>query len=159
MAVVRCSKGHYYDDTKFAQCPHCGVLPDAKEGKPAKQKRFGFFHKDDSGKKSKQAGAQNMEELNEGLTEAASEDLYNPDRTIGLSEMIGGEGNRTEAFPHMAAGADNNQTVSFPHMGAGGDDGRTIAYPHPSRQPVNEDDNRTIAYPHPSRQPVNEDEN
>lgn len=25
MAVVRCEKGHYYDDTKFSACPHCGV--------------------------------------------------------------------------------------------------------------------------------------
>ena len=30
MAVIRCSKGHYYDDTKFSQCPHCGVLPAAE---------------------------------------------------------------------------------------------------------------------------------
>ena len=32
MAVVRCSKGHYYDDEKFARCPHCGVLEDLQEG-------------------------------------------------------------------------------------------------------------------------------
>ena len=27
MAIIRCDKGHYYDNTKFSQCPHCGVLP------------------------------------------------------------------------------------------------------------------------------------
>lgn len=26
MAIVRCSKGHYYDNAKFAQCPHCGIF-------------------------------------------------------------------------------------------------------------------------------------
>lgn len=26
MAIVRCSKGHYYDDEKFTQCPHCGIF-------------------------------------------------------------------------------------------------------------------------------------
>lgn len=28
MAVIRCAKGHYYDDVKFSQCPHCGVFAD-----------------------------------------------------------------------------------------------------------------------------------
>ena len=23
MGVVRCVKGHYYDDVKFSECPHC----------------------------------------------------------------------------------------------------------------------------------------
>lgn len=26
MSIVRCSKGHYYDDAKFSQCPHCGIF-------------------------------------------------------------------------------------------------------------------------------------
>lgn len=26
MAIVRCSKGHYYDNVKFSQCPHCGIF-------------------------------------------------------------------------------------------------------------------------------------
>lgn len=26
MAIVRCSKGHYYDNAKFSQCPHCGIF-------------------------------------------------------------------------------------------------------------------------------------
>ena len=46
MAVIRCSKGHYYDDTKFAQCPHCGVLPAIEPEKPVKAKRFSFFRKE-----------------------------------------------------------------------------------------------------------------
>ncbi|MGL5436054.1 MAG: FHA domain-containing protein [Lachnospiraceae bacterium] len=26
MAVIRCSRGHYFDDGKYTQCPHCGIL-------------------------------------------------------------------------------------------------------------------------------------
>lgn len=26
MAIIRCEKGHYYDNEKFAQCPHCGIF-------------------------------------------------------------------------------------------------------------------------------------
>lgn len=26
MAIIRCSRGHYYDNEKFSQCPHCGIF-------------------------------------------------------------------------------------------------------------------------------------
>lgn len=26
MAIVKCSRGHFYDNTKFSQCPHCGIM-------------------------------------------------------------------------------------------------------------------------------------
>lgn len=26
MAIIKCSKGHFYDDAKYSQCPHCGIL-------------------------------------------------------------------------------------------------------------------------------------
>lgn len=26
MGMVRCNKGHFYDNTKFSQCPHCGIF-------------------------------------------------------------------------------------------------------------------------------------
>ena len=25
MSVVRCPRGHFYDDQRFSQCPHCGI--------------------------------------------------------------------------------------------------------------------------------------
>ena len=28
MAIVKCSKGHFYDNTRYSQCPHCGILAD-----------------------------------------------------------------------------------------------------------------------------------
>lgn len=50
MAIIRCDKGHYYDNTKFSQCPHCGVLPileqeqvQEEKKEPTKHKRFSFF--------------------------------------------------------------------------------------------------------------------
>lgn len=37
MAITRCPNGHYYDDSKFTQCPHCtsfgaAATPDATSG-------------------------------------------------------------------------------------------------------------------------------
>lgn len=26
MAIVKCSKGHFYDNAKFSQCPYCGIM-------------------------------------------------------------------------------------------------------------------------------------
>lgn len=26
MSIIRCARGHYYDNIKFSQCPHCGVF-------------------------------------------------------------------------------------------------------------------------------------
>lgn len=61
MAIIRCDKGHYYDNTKFSQCPHCGVLPileqeqvQEEKKEPTKHKRFSFFHKDKRAKTSVQ---------------------------------------------------------------------------------------------------------
>ena len=25
MAVIRCPRGHYYDNQRFSGCPHCGI--------------------------------------------------------------------------------------------------------------------------------------
>ena len=59
MAIIRCDKGHYYDNTKFSQCPHCGVLPVMEKEKEngrnnhqpvvktkakSKSKLFSLFH-------------------------------------------------------------------------------------------------------------------
>lgn len=31
MAVIKCKKGHFYDDEKFAECPHCANRNDMEE--------------------------------------------------------------------------------------------------------------------------------
>lgn len=44
MAIIRCNNGHYYDDKKFAQCPHCGVLPVMNGNtEPKAEKKAGHF--------------------------------------------------------------------------------------------------------------------
>ncbi len=32
MSVVRCPKGHFYDDQRFSHCPHCGVFSEPSGG-------------------------------------------------------------------------------------------------------------------------------
>lgn len=32
MAIVRCDQGHYYDNERFSQCPHCGIFTQQGEG-------------------------------------------------------------------------------------------------------------------------------
>ncbi len=41
MAILRCSRGHYYDSTRFASCPHCGISLDAEQPAEAEQKPAG----------------------------------------------------------------------------------------------------------------------
>lgn len=31
MSVIRCPKGHFYDDQRFSSCPHCGISVNAEE--------------------------------------------------------------------------------------------------------------------------------
>lgn len=81
MAIIRCNNGHYYDDKKFAQCPHCGVLPAMNgntELKPEKKTgHFSFF----SRMKKPIPGAAAFEE-DDDKTIALEDD----DRTIALED-------------------------------------------------------------------------
>lgn len=51
MAVVRCPKGHFYDDQRFSHCPHCGVFSEPAGGaggesvkaSPSVEKKKGIF--------------------------------------------------------------------------------------------------------------------
>lgn len=79
MAVVRCDKGHYYDDVKFNECPHC------KDGLNKIRKET---YKDDI-EKLKTEALETRELDNEKTmpiqieTEAAA----NSDKTIGVYSM------------------------------------------------------------------------
>ena len=39
MAIIRCEKGHYFDETKFSKCPHCGVVLKPSNEKPKEEIR------------------------------------------------------------------------------------------------------------------------
>ena len=167
MAVIRCSKGHYYDDTKFAQCPHCGVLPAIEPEKPVKAKRFSFFRKEAPAQQQAAPAASASPELSQfsGQGGPAVTGDYD-DCTVGLSQMPGGmpkDDDRTLAFDSGAGtggsgyGDDDNRTIAFGSgagTGGGGysdDDNRTIAFGSGAGTGgggYGDDDNRTIAFSH-----------
>lgn len=156
MAVIRCSKGHYYDDAKFAQCPHCGVLPEAEPEKPVKAKRFGFFRKDTQPHGA--AGtAQNIPNIPGPEPGPAAAPAGYDDLTVGIAPQFSGSGpaddDRTMAFNQPGGGFggdDGNRTIAFgPGTGSvPDDDNRTIAFGR-STGSVPDDDNRTIAFTRP----------
>ncbi len=85
MAIIRCDKGHYYDNTKFSQCPHCGVLPileqeqvQEEKKEPTKHKRFSFFHKDKRAKTSVQPKTSGQSKTSAYDQESAHADLLTP---------------------------------------------------------------------------------
>ncbi len=183
MAVVRCSKGHYYDDTKFSQCPHCGVLPAAEPEKPDKPKRFNFFRKDKDKETTHQqpqapvipavpggsATSLNYDDRTIGLSQMPGAGTEDDDRTIAFGQSSGGsymeDDNQTIAFGQSSGGSymeDDNRTIAFGQSSAGSvgeDDNRTIAFPHTPPASVDEDDNRTIAFPHTPSASIDEDDN
>ena len=178
MAVIRCSKGHYYDDTKFAQCPHCGVLPAIEPEKPVKAKRFSFFRKEAPAQQQAAPATPVSPELSQfsGQGGPAVTGDYD-DCTVGLSQMPGGmpkDDDRTLAFDSGAGtggsgyGDDDNRTIAFGSgagTGGGGygdDDNRTIAFSHRPETGgggYSDDDNRTVAFSHGSTGSINEDDN
>ena len=178
MAVIRCSKGHYYDDTKFAQCPRCGVLPAIEPEKPVKAKRFSFFRKEAPAQQQAAPAAPVSPELSQfsGQGGPAVTGDYD-DCTVGLSQMPGGmpkDDDRTLAFDSGAGtggsgyGDDDNRTIAFGSgagTGGGGygdDDNRTIAFSHRPETGgggYSDDDNRTVAFSHGSTGSINEDDN
>ena len=108
MSIIRCDNGHYYDNTKFAQCPHCGVLPvmngNAEPKQEKKPKRFSFF-----GKKAKARPETVTYEEDDDRTVALEED---DDRTVAYEDD-----DRTIALEE-----DEDRTIAYE------DDDRTIAW-------------------------------
>ncbi len=176
MAVIRCSKGHYYDDTKFAQCPHCGVLPAIEPEKPVKAKRFSFFRKEAPAQQQAAPAAPVSPELSQfsGQGGPAVTGDYD-DCTVGLSQMPGGmpkDDDRTLAFDSGAGtggsgyGDDDNRTIAFgPGAGTGGggysdDDNRTIAFGPVIIIAFSHRPERTVAFSrNVSAGTINEDDN
>ena len=168
MAIIRCDKGHYYDNTKFSQCPHCGVLPVMEKEKEngrnnhqpvvktkakSKSKLFSLFHR---GEEKRQEPSVQQESL-----------MQEDDSTIAMAEGVPfEEDDCTVAMPapqeSSAFDEDEDHTIAMDAVSQAQtydeDDDRTIAMPS-SSEPMyeDEDDDRTIAIPR-SSQPVYEDE-
>ena len=88
MAIIRCDKGHYYDNTKFSQCPQCGVLPILQEEKQIEKQeekphRFSFFRKE-ARKRLDDDKTVALETEDDDVTIALSED--DNDKTIALEQ-------------------------------------------------------------------------
>lgn len=99
MGVVRCPQGHYYDDSRFSSCPHCGipVSPGAQtDGETAagSGKKHGFF-----GRRSQ-------------------------DKTVALgkSAVLSAGGGHTVALGAAASPADDGQRTVSMYSGASGTD-------------------------------------
>ena len=168
MAIIRCDKGHYYDNTKFSQCPHCGVLPVMEKEKEngrnnhqpvvktkakSKSKLFSLFHR---GEEKRQEPSVQQESL-----------MQEDDSTIAMTEGVPfEEDDCTVAMPapqeSSAFDEDEDHTIAMDAVSQAQtydeDDDRTIAIPS-SSEPMyeDEDDDRTIAIPS-SSQPMYEDE-
>ena len=168
MAIIRCDKGHYYDNTKFSQCPHCGVLPVMEKEKEngrnnhqpvvktkakSKSKLFSLFHR---GEEKRQEPSVQQESL-----------MQEDDSTIAMTEGVPfEEDDCTVAMPapqeSSAFDEDEDHTIAMDAVSQAQtydeDDDRTIAMPS-SSEPMyeDEDDDRTIAIPR-SSEPMYEDE-
>ena len=171
MAIIKCSKGHYYDSTKFSQCPHCGVLPimeQEQQQEAAKPRRFSFFHK--PGMKKPEMPV--LDEDDERMVampvppKPFLPDEDDDDHTIAMPKMPEApaseeDDDHTVAMPGLTASeADEDDDHTIAMLTAPGleaseadeDDDHTIAMPAapeiiPSE--TDEDDDRTIAIPKP----------
>ena len=129
MAIIRCDKGHYYDNTKFSQCPQCGVLPILQEEKQVEKReekpyRFSFFRKE-ARKKLDDDKTVALETEDDDVTIALSEDDNN--KTIALEQE---DDDVTVALSEE----DDDVTISL----ESDDDDKTVAL-------ETEDDDVTIA--------------
>ena len=126
MAIIRCDKGHYYDNTKFSQCPHCGVLPvmEKEQGKgkgggqpgskakpKSKPKLFSLFHRGE-------------EKRQEPLVQQEFVVQEEDDSTIAMTDGVPfEEDDSTVAMPTSPQGLSAFQTSMDE------DDDRTVAMP------------------------------
>lgn len=111
MSVVRCSMGHYYDDSKFSYCPHCGVSIDmgavgasqaassAPSGQAPKKKGL-FFWKNQADDSDK--------------TVAFSEEPSSPAKKSGVETSGAGDSEKTVALSSVATeDIDDQKTVGI----------------------------------------------
>lgn len=86
MAVVRCPKGHYYDDQRFSMCPHCGIGAGSESGNrsgkapAAEEKKRHLF-----GWKERSAGAPAPQKLRD--RELQDMELRDMELTVAYSEQ------------------------------------------------------------------------
>jgi len=75
VAIVRCEKGHFYDDIKYSKCPHCGVSINLN----TQSKLTGGFDIREGLTQAKQADTSNISDL---ITVRKSDD--DDVKTVGI---------------------------------------------------------------------------
>ena len=176
MATIRCENGHYYDGAKFAQCPHCGVLPVIqKENSSFTSNKGGFFKKIHFGRKKpepmpevrveEEKTAEPSPNMEREVTIPFSQQQQEEQPTVALSQME--EEERTVALEEeertvaMTREDENDDTEFYSESGtvppaeSAEDDEVTISYHEPEVPEVpeepedTEDDDVTISYREP----------
>ena len=74
MAIILCSKGHYYDENKFFQCPYCGI-------------NFMTHIKDEINENKKYVSVKAMKEKSKLLEEDTDRTLLLTEVNEGISEL------------------------------------------------------------------------
>ncbi|NBH71184.1 hypothetical protein D3Z51_03885 [Clostridiaceae bacterium] len=154
MAIIKCSKGHYYDNTKFSQCPHCGVLPimeQEQQQEAAKPRRFSFFHRSE-GKKQEAAAPALKEDEDVTVAMPVASAPFLPeddddDHTVAMP---------AEPVLSLEDDEDDDHTVAMPKAQemdlweSDDDDDHTVAIPKEQEMNLwedDEDDDHTVAVP------------
>lgn len=125
MSVVRCPRGHFYDDQRFSQCPHCGIAAGSSG------KESGLEPK----KKRPDAVGTGMDGKTQGLT---------GEKKRGLFGWLDRE--KSSAFPSdKAVEMEEEKTVAFAsdRREDSGED-HTVALKNISED--DQDDQRTIGF-------------
>lgn len=134
MSVVRCSKGHFYDDQRFSQCPHCGIFSEAAgagaggseaaggragEGSAGEKKRglFGWLDRE----KTVAFGADRAVMPDEGKTVSYADAAKSPGKAgSGSSGALGDTS--TVSLSAVDEGGDDDQRTIGVYSGAKGND-------------------------------------
>lgn len=130
MSVIRCPHGHYYDDSRFSNCPHCGITvgkeaPQKDQGQPEGKKRFWRWMDHE-----KTVALSRRPDIDDGKTVARRPEM-DDGKTVALSrksDVIPGErkeaetdtDSKTVALESVVAD-DDQKTVSY-YSGAKGND-------------------------------------
>lgn len=141
MAVIRCPRGHYYDEQRFSRCPHCGVSTGGGEAgagtgtagtpKAESEKRKGLLGWLDREKtvalsREKAAALEQAQRAGaHGKSNGAGADA-DDEKTVALASTEGGIGSgtldsNTVALEALAGEDDDQRTIGF-FSGAKGND-------------------------------------
>lgn len=157
MAVIRCPRGHYYDEQRFSRCPHCGVSTGGGEAgagtgtagtpKAESEKRKGLL-----GWLDREKTVALSREKAAALEQAQRAGAHGKSNGAGAAAASGKNGaaqgqKASVAGSFAGAGADDEKTVALASteggIGSGTQDSNTVAL---EALVGEDDDQRTIGF-------------